>query len=110
MSMFGKQAEDKIRTAVANGQFDRLKGMGQPLVFDDDERHEDWAGLHILRQQGFLPEWLELRKQIHDDRPRVIAAMDEWTARTRQYSSDHALALRCGELYVKQARLINAKI
>jgi len=108
--MFGKLGEDKIRSAVAAGQFDKLRGMGRPLIFDDDESQEDWAGLHILRQQGFLPEWLELRKQIHDDKPAVLRALAEWACRIREFGPHHALSTRAGELYVKRASAINAKI
>jgi hypothetical protein len=110
MSMFGKLVEDKIRTAINAGEFDNLRGMGKPLLFDDDESQEDWAGLHLLRQQGFLPEWLELRKQIHEGRPAVLRAMDEWSAVTIRYGETHALTVRAGEHYVKRAREINAKI
>lgn len=106
-----KLIERKIRDAQTAGVFDNLAGVGKPLVFSDDERQDGWAGLHMLRQNGFLPEWLELRKQIHHDKPAVVAALDEWRqAIERAGSREHALARRAGDRYRAAAKAINAKI
>ena len=59
-------------------QFDNLRGTGQPFAYADDERQPDWLGLHVLRENGFLPEWLELRKQIAAERDDVAATLDAW--------------------------------
>ena len=109
---FERVAEEKIREAIDQGAFNNLKGMGKPLASqDDDFAGEDWVGLHVLRQNGFLPEWLELRKQVHADRPKVRAAMDEWEHSIEATgSSTHPLAIRAGENYRKIAAGVNAKI
>lgn len=109
---FETVAEEKIREAIENGAFTNLKGMGKPLASRDDEfAGEDWVGLHVLRENGFLPEWLELRKQAHDQKPRVAAAMAEWERSIESTGSPrHPLAIRAGENYRKTAAAVNAVI
>ena len=108
---FEKLVEEKIRAAHEAGAFENLRGAGQPFAFKDDEREEEWLGLHLLRENGFLPEWLELRRQIADERASVRAALDEWGREQRDNGTpEHALAVRAGERYRAAARAINAKI
>ena len=109
---FEKAAEEKIREAIEQGAFTNLRGMGKPLAsLDDEYAGEDWIGLHVLRQNGFLPEWLELRKQVHADKPKVAAAMAEWERAIEMTGSAfHPLAVRAGENYRKIAKAINAHI
>lgn len=110
--MFERIAEEKIREAIERGDFDYLRSAGKRLAsLDDDYAGEDWIGVHILHNAGFLPEWLELRKQIYYERPRVLAAMREWESLIRQTGSRaHALCARASESYRQRASEINAKI
>ncbi|MDQ3548274.1 MAG: DUF1992 domain-containing protein, partial [Chloroflexota bacterium] len=109
---FERIAEEKIREAIDQGAFTNVKGMGRPLAsYDDELAGDDWIGLHVLRQNGFLPEWLELRRQAHIDKPKVRAAMIEWErAIALTGSTTHALAIRAGENYRKIAAAVNASI
>jgi hypothetical protein len=108
---FEKLIEEKIRAAREAGQFDNLRGTGQPFAYVDDERQPDWLGLHVLRENGFLPEWLELRKQIAAERDDVAAALVAWGDEIIMTGSPtHPLATRAGERYRASARAINAKI
>ena len=105
-------AEEKIREAIDNGAFSNLGTAGKPLrKTNDDYAGEDWLSLHVLESNGFLPEWLELRKQVYQERESVFAAMREWEATIASTgSTTHALPVRAGELYRQKARSINAKI
>jgi hypothetical protein len=109
---FDRIAEEKIREAIEQGSFTNLRGAGQPFRRkNDDFAGEDWAALNILEANGFLPEWLELRKQIYYEREHVRAAMLEWSETIERWgSSEHALAVRAGEIYRAKAIAINAKI
>jgi hypothetical protein len=109
---FDKIAEEKIREAIDQGAFSNLGGEGKRLKsLDDDFAGDDWIGLHVLQQNGFLPEWLELRKQVHIERPKVKAAMQEWErAIEAAGSAYHPLATRAGENYRKAARAVNDMI
>lgn len=105
-------AEEKIREAIEQGRFANIAGQGRPLRSSDDEfARDDWIGLHVLRSNGFLPEWLELRKQVHEDRDGVLAAMREWAEAIEWTGSrTHALSRRAGENYRKAATAINSRI
>ena len=108
---FERIAEEKIREAIDQGVFNNMSGMGKPLASLDDEfAGDDWIGLHVLRQNGFLPEWLELRKQVHVEKPKVAAAMAEWVRAIEITNSSHPLATRAGENYRKAAAAVNAMI
>jgi hypothetical protein len=58
-------AESKIRTAMAEGQFDDLRGHGKPLPLDDLSRvpPDLRMGFKLLRNAGCLPPELEARKE-----------------------------------------------
>jgi hypothetical protein len=59
-------AESKLRTAIANGEFDDLPGSGKPLELDDLSRvpPELRMGYKLLRNAGCLPPELEARKEM----------------------------------------------
>jgi hypothetical protein len=73
-----KLIESRIRDAVAEGQFDNLKGAGKPLTFSEEENlaGENWLGYKVLKNGDLLPEWLMLAKEIEADREK-LAALDE---------------------------------
>src|ERR1051325_7182391 len=63
---FDKLVEEKIREAMANGEFDNLPGKGKPLDLDayfaapEDMR----VAYSMLKNAGFVPEEMELLKEI----------------------------------------------
>lgn len=105
-------ADEKIREAMEAGAFDGLAGDGKPIATADDSLAGDnRMAFSILRSNGFLPEWLELRKDIHQERDAVRAALETWAdAIERHGSARHAVAVRCAENYRRAATAINAKI
>jgi hypothetical protein len=44
-------ADDKIRSAIKRGEFDRLPGLGRPLWFDESD-DPDWWIRRKLREEG----------------------------------------------------------
>ena len=58
-----KLAEQQIRKAEAEGQFDNLKGAGKPLKAEQGES-ADAAGFRIMHEAGVVPREIELRKQV----------------------------------------------
>jgi hypothetical protein len=66
MLAFERLAEEKIREAIAAGAFDRLPGKGKPLAGDEPMslRPEDRLAYLILKNSGFLPEFLHWRKEL----------------------------------------------
>jgi len=65
-NIFGKIAEERIREAMRDGEFEDLPGKGKPLHLEDD-RHLP-ADLRLaykfLKNADCLPPELELRKEI----------------------------------------------
>ena len=86
MSLIQKLAEEKIRTAIDRGDLDDLPGHGKPLELDDNTTvpEELRAAYRLLKNSGYLPPELELRKEI-------------------QQADNERIALNCGYLYGENA-------
>lgn len=67
MSYFQRLAEQRIREAIHNGEFDNLEGFGKPLDHSDyfNAPPELRAGFHLLRNAGVVPEEVQLLNSIH---------------------------------------------
>ncbi len=72
MYIFEKIAEAKIKEAIAKGELDNLPGKGQPLDLSDYFRTP--AQFRIIydffKKAGFLPQEVELLKQISNLKKR----------------------------------------
>ncbi len=66
MNIFSKIAEQRIREAIENGEFDNLEGMGKPIAFEDETWIPEDLRLvyRVLRNSGCIPPELELRKEV----------------------------------------------
>lgn len=66
MFAFERIAEEKIREAIAAGEFEHLPGNGKPLSLDDyfSVRPEERMACLVLKNGGFLPEHLQWRKEL----------------------------------------------
>ncbi|PIE61636.1 MAG: molecular chaperone DnaJ [Desulfobacterales bacterium] len=71
--------EERIKQAQKEGRFNDLKGQGRPLQFDETNVPEEFRMAHkILKNAGFLPPEIEIKKQIEKTRD-LMAGMDEPT-------------------------------
>ncbi len=72
-------AEQKIREAMRNGEFDDLPGKGKPLQIDDLSYipEELRASFIILKNAGILPEELQIAKEISSLQNSVKCCSDE---------------------------------
>ena len=62
---FAALIEERILKAQKNGEMDDLPGQGKPLNLDDMAIPDDMRMAHrILKNSGFLPPEVELRKKI----------------------------------------------
>jgi hypothetical protein len=91
-----------------------LPGQGHPLPPDDEPLSENWAAHHLLKKHQLLPDWLQLRKEIYQERQIVRRAWDEyWEAVASGDPNDpaHAAILRrLAWRYRELARALNRKI
>lgn len=64
--LFDRMAEERLREAIREGEFDELPGRGEPLELEDLSRvREDLrAGYMLLKSAGCLPEEMEVRKEL----------------------------------------------
>lgn len=93
-------AERRIREAMEDGSLENLPGAGQPLQLDDDAHvpRELRVAYRILKNSGFLPPEVEIRRQIADAEGLLRAARCE---------TDRSLAARRLELL--RMRLAHAR-
>lgn len=61
--------EEIIQQAMRRGDFDNLPGQGKPLELNPDElTGDDWElAHHLLKENGFAPEFIEMRQSIEKD-------------------------------------------
>ena len=66
MWLIDKVAEEKIKKALERGELQNLPGEGQPLQLEDDSHvpAELRAGYRLLKNAGYLPPEIALRKEI----------------------------------------------
>lgn len=66
--IFKQLVEDRIQEAMRNGEFDNLPSQGKPISLDywASLPQEIRAGYMVLKNGGFVPEEVQLLKDIHD--------------------------------------------
>lgn len=76
MNVIEHIAEQRIRDALARGEFERLPGLGKPLQLDDDADipPELRVAYRILKNAGALPPEVELRREIASAEALLLAA------------------------------------
>ena len=88
--LFHRNADDKIKEAIAKGEFDNLPGKGKPLdlsaYFATPEHLR--MGYSILKSAGIIPEEMELLKQIEGLKKSLgsCTSLTEKTAIQKQLS------------------------
>lgn len=78
MSQYRDLVEMRILAAMAEGAFDNLPGAGQPLAPEDDALvpEELRVAYRILKNAGYVPEELALRKEIASVHRMLDEALD----------------------------------
>jgi len=108
MWLIDQLAERKIQEARRRGELDDLPGAGRPVVLDDDRFVPEAlrAGYRLLKNAGFLPPELTLRREIASVEA-LLAQATEPAARDRAGRRlsclRAALQARGGDLRVEAA-------
>lgn len=78
MNIIEKIAEEKIKTALENGDFDNLPGQGKPIDLTEyfEAPPHLRAAFNLLKNAGVLPKQVILWKEIEDLRNRRRRARD----------------------------------
>ncbi|RBW70766.1 DnaJ family domain-containing protein [Bacillus taeanensis] len=79
MDLFTMLAEEKIRQAVRDGDLNNLPGQGKPLKLDElsDVSEELRTGYKILKNAGFVPEEVQLNKEMLSLKDLISCCYDE---------------------------------
>ena len=80
MDLFSRIAEDKIKEAIKNGEFDNLPGMGKPLDLKDDlpgMSADVKMGYRMLKNAGYISDQVDLRKELITLNDLISAATDD---------------------------------
>ncbi|WP_243292161.1 DnaJ family domain-containing protein [Bacillus sp. FJAT-47783] len=66
MDFFTLIAEDKIKRAYKDGEFEQLSGMGKPLKLDDLSHVPESLrmGYKLLKNAGMMEEDVQIKKEI----------------------------------------------
>ena len=79
MQILDMLAEQRILEAIDRGELDNLPGTGRPLDLEEDMAvpEELRIAYRILKNAGFLPPEIALRREIHDVRQLICATAGE---------------------------------
>ncbi|MFN8455388.1 MAG: DnaJ family domain-containing protein [Anaerolineae bacterium] len=81
--------EQRIQEAMANGEFDNLRGKGKPLAFATNPYLDPSQELafSLLQNNGIAPEWIErdkeIRQEIETARQSLHKAWQEYQIQNR---------------------------
>lgn len=92
--------EEIIQQAMREGAFDNLPGKGKPLDLEDNPHLEpEWQlAYHLLKQNGFAPQFIEQRQAIEIDLAAAREALARsWAWREQELESGQDAALVEGE-------------
>ena len=66
-------AERKIREAMAEGAFEHLEGEGAPIDLNENPFEDPSLRMahHLLKNNGFVPEWIEEAREIEEEKRRL---------------------------------------
>ncbi|MBL8258577.1 MAG: DUF1992 domain-containing protein [Candidatus Competibacteraceae bacterium] len=94
MQLLDQIAEARIQEAIERGELRDLPGEGKPLQLDDDSAvsEELRAAYRILKNAGYLPPELQLRKDVRDAEA-LLQQLPE-SERCRARARLHLLQLR----------------
>lgn len=76
---FDNLIEIRIKQAMAEGQFDNLKGKGKPQDMNKYYEAPEHlrVGYHVLNNAGFLPEEVRLSKEIETTKEKLAQVQTE---------------------------------
>lgn len=96
-AIFDKIADQKIREAIENGEFEDLPGKGQPLNLEDDSHLPQDLRLayKILKNADCLPPELELRNEIRTTEA-LLAGIQDTQEKYKQIQKLNYLMMKLG--------------
>jgi hypothetical protein len=108
MDIIDQIAEARIQEALKKGELNNLPGEGKPLILDDDALipPDLRAAYRILKNSGFLPPELQIRREISAVE-HLLAQLQNTGGRTRLHLHLQVLKTR---LESNRGRPINLQL
>lgn len=103
--VIGYLAEERIKEAMERGEFDNLRGAGEPLTLEDESHvpPELRLAYRILKRSGHAPPELEEEKEIANLRQALASESDE----ERKLAQIQKLNVLVTRLNVRRRRPVN---
>lgn len=102
---FTDYIEEQLRDAQERGEFDNLRGMGQPLNLEANPYAGDNAlGYSLLKNSGYAPAEIELAREIRLEQERLH------TQREKLRQRGHELRHRRIAPFASEKRAYNATV
>jgi DnaJ family protein C protein 28 len=105
--------EQRIQEAMANGEFDNLRGKGKPLPSNTNpylDRSQELA-FGLLQNNNFAPEWIErdkeIRRELATAREHLGRAWQHYQANPADEATWQAAVSRFEERLIKLNRQID---
>ena len=99
---FRKNVDEKIKEAIARGEFDNLPGKGKPLNLDAyfaTPKHLR-MGYSILKSADIIPEEMELLKQIEG----LKKSLDSCTSQIEKRAIQKQLSAKIANFNIRMER------
>lgn len=111
MDLFHIIAEEKIKQAIKDGEFERLPGMGKPLKLDDLSAvpEELRMAYRIMKNAGYTAEETDLRKELMTIEDLIKKCDDEGERQNLQKQLNEKL-LRFNRLMSKRGVQTNSSM
>ncbi|MDP4103984.1 MAG: DUF1992 domain-containing protein [Bacillota bacterium] len=111
MDLFHIIAEEKIKQAIKDGEFERLPGMGKPLKPDDLSAvpEELRMAYRIMKNAGYTEEETDLRKELMTIEDLIKKCDDEGERQNLQKQLNEKL-LRFNRLMSKRGVQTNSSM
>jgi hypothetical protein len=108
MHMLDELVESRIREAMERGDFDDLPGAGKPLLPEEDGfvPEEMRMAYKILKNAGYIPPEIELRRDINTTQSALATACGDDSARRKNIRKLQCLLLRLDETRRRQTNLL----
>ncbi|WP_054636738.1 DUF1992 domain-containing protein [Thalassobacillus sp. C254] len=109
MEFSARLSEERIKASIEKGEFSNLRGAGKPLVIENDSMIPDELrmGYKIMKNAGFLPEELQLKKEMITLK-ELLSCCDDENEQTELKEKLSQKALRFHQL-AEQRKFKNSK-
>ena len=80
---------EQIEEAMERGEFNNLPGQGKPLKLDTNPFLTPQARMtnRLLKENGFAPRWIELKKEIKQEKTQLERLLTNLKARRERLAS-----------------------